>query len=81
MRKAKVTKLSNNKNSYRTPLKDIDHIKGEPVVGESFFLLSSTHESGGIYTSHVKEVVEKDYGFDLHTENSIYKVELQEEQT
>jgi hypothetical protein len=50
----------------------------EPVVGERFMLIRSERDGvealGFFTTSSIVEIVDKPYGCDLHTENSIYRV-------
>ena len=72
--KVTVEKTSNNDNTFRTPLKDLDGMPQEPVVGKGLFLSSSTHESGGIFTSDVMEVEMKGNVYHIKTKNSTYIV-------
>lgn len=74
-RKVKVYKKSKNENSFRTPIESLDSINSMPIVGQGFLIGSSTHESGGIYTSDV-ELIESmgEEGFLLYTHYSIYKI-------
>lgn len=72
--KVKVKKLSNNKNSYRTGVEELDGMVGEPKVGHRLTLTSSTHESGGIMTSVIKEVDSDELGWTIKTEFSEYRI-------
>jgi hypothetical protein len=72
--KVKVQKVSNNQTDYRTPLESLDGMPQPPQVGKSLVLTSSTHESGGIMTSIVKEIVEKGDVIEVKTFNSIYVI-------
>tara|TARA_Y100000034_G_scaffold136937_2_gene217359 strand:- start:1240 stop:1473 length:234 start_codon:yes stop_codon:yes gene_type:complete len=75
MVKVKVWKTSQNKNSFRTPLGELDYIKEEPKVGKSLFIGSSSHESGGIITSGVLKIETMPQGYIVITENSVYHIE------
>jgi hypothetical protein len=78
--KVKVTKLSKNDNSYRTPLYMLDGMPDGPKVGQRLLFTSSTHESGGIITSLVKNIEALDDNtLVIDTEFSVYQVELLEE--
>jgi hypothetical protein len=72
--KVKVEKLSNNKTGYRTPVDDLDYLPQEPKVDYGLMIKSSTHESGGIYTSPLTSVVVTDDGYIIETLNSKYKI-------
>jgi hypothetical protein len=75
-----VSKKSKNENSYRTPIKELDFIEGKPIKGQGFFIGSSSHESGGIFTSDIEMIEEiKDKGYILYTRFSIYKIEFLKE--
>lgn len=74
--KISVEKITNNNNTYRTPLSQIDHMKKAPKVGESMTLESSTFESGGIMTSIVTEVTLTQEGFEVKTLNSSYLIKV-----
>lgn len=76
MRKVKVYKKSKNQNSFRTPIDQLDGINSKPIVGQGFFISSSLHESGGIFTSDVEKVEESHLGYIIYTNNSIYKIEF-----
>lgn len=76
MAKIKVTKISKNDNTFRTPLDEVDGMPHEPVVGFGLLLTSSTFESGGIFTSNVTNVDKHDWGYTVHTKNSEYKIEV-----
>lgn len=78
--KISVEKLSNNSNTYRTPLEQIDSMRRAPQVGEFLVLESSTFESGGIMTSKVLEVKPTDDGFEVKTANSTYLIKVLKEQ-
>lgn len=72
--KVKVEKLSNNDNSFRTPLDQIDGMPKLPEAGERLLLTSSSFESGGISTSEVKSVEESEDGWVVKTEFSTYLI-------
>ena len=72
--KVSVVKSSKNKNSYRTPVEQLDGMPHDPVVGNRLLLTSSTHESGGIATSEVQEIEKKDWGYIIKTEFSVYEI-------
>ena len=74
--KVKVWKTSNNKNSYRTPLEELDSLPFPPEKGKSLLIGSSTHESGGIMTSIVEFVEKQPNGFIVKTLNSTYHIEI-----
>lgn len=80
MRKVRVIKKSKNENSFRTPLSDLDYINSKPEEGRGFHIISSTHESGGIFTSDVEKVEDMgDMGFIVYTRFSVYKIEYLED--
>ena len=74
--KVKVWKTSNNKNTYRTPLDQLDTLSDTPKEGERLFIGSSTHESGGIVTSVVQFVEKQPNGYIVVTEFSTYHIEI-----
>lgn len=74
--KVKVTKSSKNDNSFRTPLSHLDGMPLLPEKGKNLFLTSSTHESGGIVTSEVKDFTVEDNVYKINTEFSTYIVEI-----
>lgn len=76
--KVTVSKMTTNDNTYRTPLSDIDGMPYEPEEGKSLLLTSSTHESGGIFTSVVERVEKTDEGYIVDTMNSVYVIHVQE---
>lgn len=78
--KVSVTKSSNNKVNYRTPLEEIDGMPEKPQIGRRLLLTSSTFESGGILTSEVQDVEESEEGFIVRTEFSTYVVTIVKEQ-
>jgi hypothetical protein len=78
--KISIEKQSNNQNTYRTPLEQIDSMQKEPTVGECLVLESSTFESGGIMTSKVLDVKSTDDGFEVKTLNSTYLIKVLKEQ-
>lgn len=80
--KAKLTKISNNKNALRT-----DSIEGMfidlPKIDSSFTIfgepLNPIADARMIYTSYVKEIkMESDKVITLITENSEYQLELRD---
>jgi len=74
--KVKVTKKSKNENTFRTDVDQLDGMPREPKVDYGLLLTSSTHESGGIFTSDVKEVEKHDWGYLVKTKFSEYKIEV-----
>ena len=78
MKQVRVTKVSKNDNTFRTPLEEIDGMPVEPMEGKRLFLLSSTFVSGGIVTSPVREVEVSEDGkkYAVRTENSVYHIEV-----
>lgn len=74
--KCKVYKISENDNTFRTPLEEIDTINFLPREGHRLHLGSSTHESGGIITSVVVSVKEVPEGLEVETTNSLYLINL-----
>ena len=78
--KISVEKQSNNQNTYRTPLAQIDSMQKFPTVGDCLVLQSSTFESGGIMTSKVLDVKPTDDGFAVKTRNSTYLIKVLKEQ-
>lgn len=74
--KVRVTKKTKNENTYRTPLNELDGMPHEPIVGHGLLLTSSTHESGGIFTSDVKDFEKYDWGYVINTQTSTYKIEV-----
>lgn len=74
--KVRVIKKSQNENSYRTPLEQIDGMPNKPIVGSGLLLTSSVHESGGIFTSNVDSFEEHDWGYLVKTKFSEYKIEV-----
>lgn len=74
--KVLVEKMSNNKNTYRTPLEFIDRMPNFPKEGYPLVLQSSSHESGGIITSVVKKVSKKDNLIVVETLNSAYLITI-----
>lgn len=78
--KITVEKKSNNANTFRTPLDQVDKLFKAPVVGECMILQSSTFESGGIMTSKVLEVEVLPDGYEVKTMNSTYFITVIKEQ-
>jgi hypothetical protein len=78
--KIKAQKLTTNLNTYRTPLEDLDELPFEPIVGAPLMLMSSVHESGGIVTSPVEDVQVTDTGYIVETKNSVYILDLVDEE-
>ena len=78
--KVKVQKMTTNLNTYRTPLREIDELPFEPKVGAPLMLMSSTHESGGIITSPVEHFQNTDTGYIVETKNSVYIVDIDDEE-
>lgn len=75
--KVSVSKMSKNKSTYRTPLKELDGMPNLPEKGKGLLLTSSTFESGGIFTSNVKEFSKKDNKYTVETETgSCYIIEI-----
>ncbi len=74
--KISVEKITNNENTYRTPLDKIDRLQKEPRVGESMTLESSTFESGGIMTSIVLDVIKVEDGYVVKTMKSTYIIKI-----
>ena len=72
--KIKVEKTSDNKNTFDTSLDDLDTMNGEPTVGREMNLTSSKNEYVGILTSRVSEVLKTDFGYEVKTRNSTYKI-------
>jgi len=70
--KVKVEKISHNENTYRTPLMDLDQMRDSPQVGRRLLLESSVHESGGILTSEVVDILKTENGFEVKTLFSTY---------
>lgn len=76
--KVKVEKVTENDNSFRTPIKELDYMVNIPEKGSSLILQSTTHESGGIITSIVQEVEFKEDYYIVKTLNSTYKITPEE---
>lgn len=76
MQKVKVWKTSNNQNSYRTPLDQLDELPQPPEEGTRLVIGSSTHDSGGIVTSVVKFIEKQPKGYIVVTEFSTYHIEF-----
>ena len=72
--RVKVIKLSTNTSDYRTPVDELDGMPYPPVVGMGLVLTSSTFDSGGIYTSNLKSVVETEEGYIIETQGSKYEI-------
>ena len=80
MIKVRVSKKSNNENTFRTPLKDLDYIYHPPKIGLPLIILSSTHNSGGIRTSDLQKVEIIENGYLVTTRNSTYLLEVLDDQ-
>ena len=71
----KVTKLTDNPNNYRTPLKELDYMINEPEVGKSLELYSRTAVSMGIRISTIQTITPIKNGWIVETINSKYQIE------
>ena len=49
-----------------------------PTVGSSLFLVIDVEKDQVLQTSTITDVIDKDYGCDIHTRNSVYRVEILE---
>lgn len=76
--KVSVKKLSKNDNTFRTELIEVDGMPFPPEKGESLLLTSSTHESGGVITSLVKDFQKRDNIYLVKTLNSEYEITIKE---
>lgn len=74
--KVRVFKSSGNKNTFRTPLSELDSMPSAPEVGKPLLLASSTHESGGIMTSIVESIEKEQSSYIVRTKNSSYLIEI-----
>lgn len=75
MRKVKVLKKSENRNTFDISLSLLDGLFEEPVVGRSMIITSSTKLSGGIMTSTVTNIKKLEGSLEVETLNSTYIIE------
>jgi hypothetical protein len=54
-------------------------VRDPPRVGERFLMprykRNGVEVTGIFHTSLIKRIIDKDYGCDIHTENSVYRIE------
>ena len=72
--RVKVTKLSKNKNTFKTPLDKLVYMPHKPEVNRSLYLYGR-RMGEGITTSKVEKIEETDKVYVVYTINSIYKIE------
>ncbi len=74
--KIKVSKISKNKNTFKTDLNHIGWLPFHPVIGEPLLLLTTEEQAlhSGIMTSPVLSAVEEGHQIRIKTKNSEYLI-------
>lgn len=78
--KVKVSKISDNENTFSTPLETLDYLPEPPVIGRGL-IIGSSSGPGGIRTSTVTEYKETSEEYLVHTRNSIYHIKKIKEES
>lgn len=73
--RVKVSKISNNINTFKTELEKLNNMPFEPVVGKCLVLNSTQEMFQGISTSQVVEYTENAEQFIVKTCNSTYQID------
>jgi hypothetical protein len=73
----KISKLSDNKTTYRTSIDDLDTMPDWPEVGRPLLLVSRKCAGKGILTSNVVSVISSGERLIVRTANSLYDIRLE----